>query len=231
LAKALSKSEKTPLAALIAEDDPRIARMLSRAVSQLGYSVAGIAANGIEAVEMARTLPVDFLIIDIVMPEMDGIEAARRILAERSMPVIVSTGFMEDDLLDAARRLPAQAFLVKPFTKDQLGSTIAIALEQHKMLLEAREKIAALTEQARPAHEPRISAEALDRRGLTPREIEVLGAMAEGKSNAEIAESLGASVRTVDKHVQHIFEKLAVKSRTAAVARALQLSAQGGEAD
>ena len=72
---------------------------------------------------------------------------------------------------------------------------------------------------------PRISEEAARQFGLTRREFEVLCRIAEGKSNAEIGEAIGEATRTVDKHVEHIFDKLAVKTRTAAVARALHMAA------
>jgi len=162
------------------------------------------------------------------MPVMDGIEAARVIAAEKALPIIISTGITDDLTIEAARQVPVQAFLTKPFGKEQLRASIAIALTQWEHQLEAERKLQSLLEAGSgiaPGAVPRISEEAARQFGLTRREFEVLCRIAEGKSNAEIGETIGAATRTVDKHVEHIFDKLAVKTRTAAVARALHMAA------
>jgi DNA-binding NarL/FixJ family response regulator len=162
------------------------------------------------------------------MPVMDGIEAARVIVAEKPLPIIISTGITDDLTIEAARQVPVQAFLTKPFRKEQLRASIAIALTQWEHQLEAERKLQSLLEASSSSSAmavPRISEEAARQFGLTRREYEVLCRIAEGKSNAEIGETIGAATRTVDKHVEHIFDKLAVKTRTAAVARALHMAA------
>ena len=124
--------------------------------------------------------------------------------------------------------MPVQAFLTKPFRKEQLRASIAIALTQWEHQCEAQRKLQSLLESSNTSAAsavPRISEEAARQFGLTRREFEVLCRIAEGKSNAEIGETIGAATRTVDKHVEHIFDKLAVKTRTAAVARALHMAA------
>jgi DNA-binding NarL/FixJ family response regulator len=159
------------------------------------------------------------------MPVMDGIEAARIIAAEKPLPIIISTGITDEVTIEAARRVPVQAFLTKPFRKEQLRASIAIALTQWEHQLEAERKLQSLLEASSANSVPRVSEEAARQFGLTKREFEVLCRIAEGKSNAEIGETIGAATRTVDKHVEHIFDKLAVKTRTAAVARALHMAA------
>jgi DNA-binding NarL/FixJ family response regulator len=194
----------------------------------LGYTVAGTARDGAEAVELVRSTPADFLVLDISMPVMDGIEAARVIVAEKPLPIIISTGVTDEVTIEAARKVPVQAFLTKPFRKEQLRASIAIALTQWEHQLEAERRLQSLLESRSSASTPtvpRISEEAARQFGLTKREYEVLCRIAEGKSNAEIGEAIGAATRTVDKHVEHIFDKLAVKTRTAAVARALHMAA------
>ena len=214
------------LSVLIADDETTVLEALTTVLTRLGYNVAGTARDGAEAVELVRSTPADFLVLDISMPVMDGIEAARVIVAEKPLPIIISTGVTDDVTIEAARQVPVQAFLTKPFRKEQLRASIAIALTQWEHQLEAERKLQSLLESntSVPAV-PRISEEAARQFGLTRREFEVLCRIAEGKSNAEIGETIGAATRTVDKHVEHIFDKLAVKTRTAAVARALHMAA------
>jgi DNA-binding NarL/FixJ family response regulator len=214
------------LSVLIADDESTVLEALTTVLTRLGYHVAGTARDGAEAVELVRNTPADFLVLDISMPVMDGIEAARRIVAEKPLPIIISTGITDDVTIEAARRVPVQAFLTKPFRKEQLRASIAIALTQWEHQLEAERKLQSLLDSGSTvAAVPRISEEAARQFGLTRREFEVLCRIAEGKSNAEIGETIGAATRTVDKHVEHIFDKLAVKTRTAAVARALHMAA------
>jgi DNA-binding NarL/FixJ family response regulator len=214
------------LSVLIADDETTVLEALTTVLTRLGYNVAGTARDGAEAVELVRSTPADFLVLDISMPVMDGIEAARVIVAEKPLPIIISTGVTDDVTIEAARQVPVQAFLTKPFRKEQLRASIAIALTQWEHQLEAERKLQSLLESNTSAPAvPRISEEAARQFGLTRREFEVLCRIAEGKSNAEIGETIGAATRTVDKHVEHIFDKLAVKTRTAAVARALHMAA------
>jgi DNA-binding NarL/FixJ family response regulator len=219
--------ESKTLSVLIADDDPTVLDSLATVLTRLGYNVAGTARDGAEVVELVRSTPADFLVLDISMPVMDGIEAARVIAAEKPLPIIISTGVTDDVTIEAARQVPVQAFLTKPFRKEQLRASIAIALTQWEHQLEAERKLQSLLESSSASANsvPRISEEAARQFGLTKREFEVLCRIAEGKSNAEIGEAIGAATRTVDKHVEHIFDKLAVKTRTAAVARALHMAA------
>jgi DNA-binding NarL/FixJ family response regulator len=219
--------ESKILSVLIADDETTVLEALSTVLTHLGYHVAGTARDGAEAVELVRNTPADFLVLDISMPVMDGLEAARMIAAEKPLPIIISTGITDELTIEAARQVPVQAFLTKPFRKEQLRASIAIALTQWEHQLEAERKLQSLLEasSASPGGVPRISEEAARQFGLTRREYEVLCRIAEGKSNAEIGETIGAATRTVDKHVEHIFDKLAVKTRTAAVARALHMAA------
>jgi len=219
--------EPKALSVLIADDETTVLEALTTVLTRLGYQVVGTARDGAEAVELVRKVPADFLVLDISMPVMDGIEAARAIVAEKPLPIIISTGITDDLTIEAARQVPVQAFLTKPFGKEQLRASIAIALTQWEHQLEAERRLQSLLESASSGVSavPRISEEAARQFGLTRREYEVLCRIAEGKSNAEIGETIGAATRTVDKHVEHIFDKLAVKTRTAAVARALHMAA------
>ena len=210
--------------ALLADDEATVLDALTTVLTRMGYEIGGTARDGEEAVELVRNVQADFIVLDISMPVMDGLEAARIIAAEKPLPIIISTGISDEDTIEAARSIPVQAFLTKPFRKEQLRASIAIALTQWELQREAERRLTALMESGSGAA-PRISEEAARRFGLTRREFEVLCRIAEGKSNAEIGAAIGAATRTVDKHVEHIFDKLAVKTRTAAVARALHMAA------
>jgi two-component system, response regulator PdtaR len=133
------------LGVLIADDDMRIVHLLSMSVKSLGHEIVGTADNGLDAVELANKHKPDLVILDIEMPKMNGFEAAEKILQGHSVPIILSTGSSDEVSLQHARELDIQAYLVKPFSKAQLNSSISIALSQHQKLVSARVKIAALT--------------------------------------------------------------------------------------
>ena len=202
---------------LIADDQEELREVLGGILVALGCTLLGAARDGREAVEMARTLKPDFLVLDIVMPVMDGVEAARQILAERSVPVIFGSAYADEERIEAARELNVQAFLVKPFTVLQLRSAIGIAFAQHEKQIADREKIAALRAELDAAKGPPLPP--LTDYGLTPRETEVLLLLAKDRTNAEIAAALGSATRTVEKHVEHVLKKLGVETRVAAARR------------
>jgi DNA-binding NarL/FixJ family response regulator len=201
---------------LIAEDDERTSILLQTMLENLGYSVIGVARDGREAVEKTIALNPGVLLLDIGMPVLDGLEAARLIFEQHPLPVVVLTGLTEEDILEQARLIGVQSFLLKPLaSKEQLRSAIAIATTIFARQRADLERIAALSttlESTRATTAPR----ALGSYGLTRRETEVLHLLAEGHANAAIGLELGLSPRTVEKHVEHILDKLGVKSRAAA---------------
>ena len=199
---------------LVADDEEDVLEVLCAILVEIGYPVVGRARNGREAVELTRALRPDFVILDIVMPVMDGLEAARQILAERHLPVILGTALGTEERIEAAQHLNVQALLLKPFSLAQLHAAIAVAFSQHAVQVADRQKIADLSAALAEVRPPPVS---LAIYGLTPRETEVLALLAEGRTNAEIAAGLGAATRTVEKHVEHILHKLGVGTRLAAV--------------
>src|SRR5580700_10985467 len=153
--------ESKTLSVLIADDETTVLEALTTVLTRLGYNVVGTARDGAEAVEMVRNTPADFLVLDISMPVMDGIEAARAIAAEKQMPIIISTGVTDDVTIEAARQIPVQAFLTKPFRKEQLRASIAIALTQWEHQQEAERRLQSLLETPAAGNAvPRISEEA-----------------------------------------------------------------------
>jgi response regulator NasT len=132
------------LSVLVADDEPLMVELISRTLRGLGHEVIASADNGQAAVDLALKHRPDLIILDYVMPEIDGIEAAELILAEMSVPILLSTGRSDDATLHRARKANIQAYLVKPFHKEQLKTAVTMALAHHHAMLSAQAKIAAL---------------------------------------------------------------------------------------
>jgi two-component system, NarL family, response regulator LiaR len=175
--------------------------------------LAGEAPGGAEAVGMCRDLRPDVVLMDLVMPGMDGASATAAIRAEcPSVQVIALTSFPEEDLVQNALKAGAIGYLLKNVTAEELAAAIRAAVAGRPTL--APEAAEALI---RTARRPASAGPE-----LTPRELEVLALMTEGFSNPTIAETLVVSRSTVKFHVSSILTKLGVASRTEAVALALQ---------
>jgi DNA-binding NarL/FixJ family response regulator len=126
---------------LIAEDETIIRMDLRVLLERLGFDVCGEARDGEEAVELARTLEPDLAIMDVKMPRLDGIEAARRICAERPIPIVMLTAFSQRRLVVEAIGAGAFAYLVKPFRPQDLIPAIETAAARHDELLRARREL------------------------------------------------------------------------------------------
>jgi DNA-binding NarL/FixJ family response regulator len=200
---------------LLADDQALVRagfRMILKA--EEGISVVGEATNGAEAVTLAAELEPQVVLMDVRMPELDGIEATRRIL--ESQPdgprVLVLTTFSEDEYVYEALRAGASGFLLKDAPEVQLVAGIRIVAHGGSLFAPAvtRKLIERFAGRA-PAPPP----PALDE--LTPRELEVLRLLARGLSNAEIAAEFVVSDHTVKTHVAHVLQKLDLRDRVQAV--------------
>jgi NarL family two-component system response regulator LiaR len=189
--------------------------------SSLPIEVAAEASNGIEAVEMARMTQPDIVLLDLVMPGMDGIQATSRIL--ESSPhsrVIILTSFGEEEKVLPAIRAGAQGYLLKDIPPAELVQAVReVHLGKVQLHPEVAKKLmAAVAAQEEPIpHSPAPSGE-----GLTAREQEVLGLIADGMNNREIAARLVISEKTVKTHVSSILNKLHLDDRTQAAIYALR---------
>jgi response regulator NasT len=131
---------------LIGEDETIIRLDIRANLEDAGYDVRGEARDGLEAVELARTIEPDVVILDVKMPELDGIEAARQIMAERPVPVLLLTAYSDEKLVQRAGDAGVFAYLVKPFRPNELSPAIETAIARHQEMLELREESATLAD-------------------------------------------------------------------------------------
>ena len=200
---------------MLVVDDHAVVREGLRAFLDLqdGIEVAGEAADGREAIELAERLLPDVVLMDLVMPELDGL-AAMRLLRERlpAARVIVLTSFLDDGKLLPALRAGAAGYLLKNAAPQEVARAVRVAHAGEALLDPV--VAARLVESLAGEQEP------LDR--LTPREREVLELLGRGFPNKRIAQELGLSEKTVKTHVGHVLAKLGVTDRTQAAVVAVR---------
>jgi NarL family two-component system response regulator LiaR len=175
--------------------------------------LVGQARNGVEAVNLCHRNKPDVILMDLMMPEMDGIAATRAILEDYpDVKIIAMTSFEEEELVHGVLAAGAISYLLKNVTSDELATAIrAASLGKSTLSPEAAK---ALIQATRPAKQPLYD--------LTEREKEVLDLVVQGQSNQQIAEALVISVATVKAHVSSILSKLQVSSRAEAIAYAIK---------
>jgi NarL family two-component system response regulator LiaR len=199
-------------------DDHAIVRRGIRALlaTEEGIEVAGEAQDGQEALERIRALRPDVILLDLLMPTMDGIEVTRRVIAEDPQArILVLTSFAADDKVFPAIKAGASGYLLKDTGPRELVRAIRQVHRGESSLSPAIAR-KVLQELSRPSDRP------LTPEPLTEREVEVLQVVARGKSNQEIAEELVISEATVRTHVSNILGKLHLASRTQAALYALR---------
>ncbi len=178
--------------------------------------VVGEAADGVEAIDLALATSPDVILMDIRMPRLDGIEATRRLLSAGRVRsrVLVLTTFDQDEYVYAALRAGASGFLLKSAPPRELASAVRTVAAGDALL--APEITRRMIEEY--VRRPRPEGDAPRRwSALTPRELEVLGLIARGHSNAEVAAALFLSEPTVKTHVTHVLTKLGLRDRVQAV--------------
>ena len=205
---------------LIADDHAVVRQGLRTFLAlQDDMEVVADAADGEEAVRAAREHAPDIVLMDLVMPNMDGVEATRRIASERpATRVIALTSFLEDDKVLPAVRAGAAGYLLKDGGPPELVRAIR-TVHGGEALLHPAVAARVLEEVAAPAPAP---APPRAEPGLTPREREVLALVARGLANKRIAQELGIAEKTVKIHVSRILHKLGVADRTQAALYAVR---------
>jgi DNA-binding NarL/FixJ family response regulator len=206
-----------PIRVLLADDQRLVRsgfRMILRAEPDI--EVVGEAADGHEAVSAAAELQPDVVLMDIRMPDLDGIEATKQLLngPEPRPRVVVLTTFDLDEYVYAALRAGASGFLLKDAPEDQLVSAIRLAADGGAMFSPSVTRTL-IEEFAKQAQQAPPTTPALDE--LTERETEVLRLLARGLSNRELADHLVVSEHTAKTHVARILTKLGLRDRTQAV--------------
>ena len=205
-------------------DDQQLIRAGFRMIldAEEGIEVVGECADGAQAVDSAKRLRPDVVLMDIRMPEMDGIEATRRIVAEEgdgAAKVLMLTTFDLDEYVYDALRAGASGFLLKDVPADQLVAGIHVVAHGDALLAPTITR-RLINEFARSAPNRKERPAGLDE--LTPRELEVFRLLARGFSNAEVAEELVVSETTVKTHVARVLMKLGVRDRVQAVVLAYE---------
>jgi DNA-binding NarL/FixJ family response regulator len=205
----------SPVRVLLVDDDDLMrAGLLSVLATDESIEVVGEAADGLEAVDRVRALTPDVVLMDVRMPDLDGISATREVLAtSEEVKVVILTTFEEDDYIFGALTAGASGFLLKRTSPEELIAAIKTIAAGDSLLSPSvtRRVIDRMARQ--PA--PDASSERLNE--LTPREREVLEAVARGLSNSEIAAALVIEESTVKTHVKRILMKLRLRDRVQAV--------------
>jgi two-component system, NarL family, response regulator LiaR len=199
-------------------DDHRVVRQGLRDFLELqdDIEVVGEASSGEEGVQLARELLPEVVLMDLVMPGIDGVEATRRLkAASPSSKVIVLTSFADDDKVFPAIKAGAISYLLKDISPEDLAHAIRAAQRNEAVL---HPEVAAKLMQEFST--PRANEAPVEQ--LTPREMDVLRLIAKGKSNREIADTLIVSEKTVKSHVSNILSKLHLADRTQAAIYALR---------
>jgi DNA-binding NarL/FixJ family response regulator len=201
----------------IADDHSLVRQGLRRYLDTAeGIEVIGEAANGKELIELIERDPPEIALVDIRMPEMDGLEAARQIRDRfPEVGVVILTAYDDRQFVVEAVRAGARGYVLKARDAEHLIQTIRLVAGGNMVI--DPQLVVALAEELSQAKERDRRAET-----LTAREIEVLQLLAFGHTNRDIAERLYISPDTVKTHLEHIFEKLGASDRTAAVAEALR---------
>ncbi|BDD84028.1 DNA-binding response regulator [Tsukamurella pulmonis] len=208
-----------PIRVIVADDQRTIAESLAMILELVeGIDVVGMATSGAELVYLAqRELP-DVVLTDLHMPDVNGIQAAARILetAPRTRVVIISSTEEAESVL-ASVSAGAIGYLTKDASRQDIASAVRAAAAGHAHLSTAA--YSHVVTAALAARAPLPHAESDD--DMTPREAEVFGLIAEGLSNRQIARALQVSESTVKTHINNVYAKLGISSRAQAVARAI----------
>ncbi|WP_307801754.1 response regulator transcription factor [Microbispora triticiradicis] len=220
------------LRVVIADDQALVRSGFGMILAADGIEVTAEAADGAEAVAAVRRTRPDVVLMDIRMPEMDGLEATRRIMAGGASEtrVLILTTYDLDHYVYAALTAGASGFLLKDVTPEHLVAAVRLVRAGDALLAPAITRRLVERFARRDEAEPDVHR---DLSGLTPRELEVLRLLATGLSNAELADRLNLSPTTVKTHVARILSKLGLRDRVQAVVLAYEtgLIAPGSPAD
>jgi len=211
----------TQVRILVADDHDLIRRgVRTLAATQRGWRVVGEAVNGLEAVEKVEELRPDLAIVDITMPDLDGLEATRRI--RQRVPetrVLILSMHESEQMVEQARMAGAQGYVLKSDLSNALLKAIHEVSQGKQFFTPKASEAARRGRQNTEAEQEKIGP---SKEPLTPREVEVIRLLAEGRNNKEIAAEWGISVRTVETHRAKVMLKLGLHSLTEIVRYAIR---------
>lgn len=217
VAETTAESGPQTIRLMLADDHKMLREGLRRSMVERGFNVVGEARDGGEAVDLAAALRPDVILMDVSMPDMDGVEATRQI-KERfpDIRIVMLTMHADQDILANAIRAGANGYLVKDCSTDEIASAIE-TVAGGETALSPRLAASMLAEVRRQ------EGEADTARIITKREEEVLQHIADGCSTPEVAEKLFISQKTVKNHLASIYQKLDARDRTQAVLQAVRM--------
>ncbi|MBI5383583.1 MAG: response regulator transcription factor [Verrucomicrobia bacterium] len=209
-----------PTKVLVIEDQTVMRENLVTLLELEGFEVAS-AENGRRGLALAEAAPPDLVLCDVMMPDLDGYAVLSKLREQHHtarVPFIFLTAKGERADIRTGMNLGADDYLVKPVAQAELLEAIAARLERQRVLEMQQNRAPDFS-----------SAQPLEALGLTPREAEVLLWVTQGKGNRDIGLLLEMSEATAKRHLQHIFEKLGVETRTAAALRAIEVLSRGAD--
>ena len=209
--------EPVPIRVVLGDDHTLVRQGLRRAIEQTtDIEVVGEASSGTEILRVVKETEPDIAVLDIRMPEMDGIEAARHITGDRpETGIVMLTAYDDRHFVVEAVRAGAKGYVLKTRDADHLLRTVRLVAEGNMVI--DPELVVAVADELSNAQRNERGTET-----LTERELEILQLLAFGYTNREIAGRLFISADTVKTHLEHVYQKLGASDRTAAVAEAMR---------
>ena len=203
---------------MLADDHRMLREGLSRSMREQGFDIVGEAGDGAEAVALALAVRPDVILMDVTMPEIDGVEACRQVRAQLpDTKVVMLTMHADQGVLTSAIRAGATGYLVKDCSTEEIASAVRMAAGGETAL--SPQLAASMLNEVRRWDQPHKEEE----RVVTKREEEVLQLIADGCSTPEVAEKLYISQKTVKNHLASIYQKLDARDRTQAVLQAVRM--------
>ena len=207
---------------MLADDHRMLREGLRRSMEEQGFDVVGEAGNGDEAVRMAETLRPDLVLMDVTMPDMDGVEATRQVrISAPGVRVVMLTMHADQGVLADAIRAGASGYLVKDCSTEEIADAVRLAVSGESAL--SPKLAASMLDEVRRLDDAGSFGAAGEDRVISRREEEVLQLIADGCSTPEVAEQLYISQKTVKNHLASIYQKLDARDRTQAVLQAVRM--------
>jgi len=208
-----------PIRLMLADDHQMLRQGLRRSMEDEGFDVVGEAGDGEEAVRLAGELRPDVVLMDVTMPELDGVEATGQIRSQwPEIRVVMLTMHADQPVIASAIRAGASGYLVKDCSTDEIAETVRLAADEDAGV--SQDIAVSMLDEVRRLDSP---ATGEGERVVTKREEEVLQLIADGCSTTEVAQQLYISQKTVKNHLASIYQKLDARDRTQAVLRAVRM--------